>query len=47
MGLELDIMLMDVRFIKDFIQIEIKDTPGPGTYKMPSAFDKFKRLPPK
>lgn len=27
--------------------LEIKDTPGPGTYKLPSAFDKFKRLPPK
>jgi hypothetical protein len=27
--------------------LEIKDTPGPGTYKIPSAFDKFKRLPPK
>jgi len=27
--------------------LEIKDTPGPGTYKVPSAFDKFKRLPAK
>ena len=25
----------------------IKDTPGPGTYKAPSVFDKFKRLPAK
>ena len=27
--------------------IEIKETPGPGTYKIPSVFDKFKRLPAK
>ena len=29
------------------IFVEIKDTPGPGTYKIPSVFDKFKRLPAK
>lgn len=23
----------------------ILDTPGPGTYKLPSPFEKFKRLP--
>ena len=27
--------------------IEIKETPGPGTYKLDSVFDKFKRLPAK
>jgi hypothetical protein len=27
--------------------LEIKETPGPGTYKVPSVFDKFKRLPAK
>lgn len=27
--------------------IEIKETPGPGTYKIPSVFDRFKRLPAK
>ena len=32
---------------KNLIFVEIKDTPGPGTYKLPSAFDKFKRLPAK
>ncbi len=39
-------MLLDVEiFILTFL--EIKETPGPGTYKLPSAFDKFKRLPAK
>lgn len=27
--------------------VEIKETPGPGTYKIASVFDKFKRLPAK
>jgi hypothetical protein len=39
---------MDVRIFKiGKSSIEIKDTPGPGTYKLPSAFDRFKRLPAK
>ena len=38
---------MDVRIIIYNTFIVIKDTPGPGTYKIPSAFDKFKRLPAK
>ena len=25
--------------------IELKETPGPGTYKISSVFDRFKRLP--
>ena len=41
-------MLLAVSLLfKSNCLIEIKDTPGPGTYKILSTFDKFKRLPAK
>lgn len=47
MDLEADATLLAVNNIIHELCIEIKETPGPGSYKIPSVFDKFKRLPPK
>jgi hypothetical protein len=47
LALVADAMSLDVIFTYIIYFLEIKETPGPGTYKIPSAFDKFKRLPAK